>query len=90
MESTTTSLHAVPRDPRTTMATAIVGVVTTVASAAHETVPAQPPMHTDQQGVMGSSIMILDSDVQTMHAVKMQIMMIALAAQLSVTELSPA
>jgi len=43
MESTTTSLHAVPREPSTTMATAMEGVFTMVASAVQETVPALSP-----------------------------------------------
>ena len=39
MESTTTSLQAVPNDPRTTIATAMEGVLTMVARAVQETVP---------------------------------------------------
>lgn len=41
MESTTTSLQAVPRDPMITMATARDGESTTVASAVQEIVPAE-------------------------------------------------
>ena len=39
MESTTTSLQAVPRDPKITIATARDGELTTVANAVHDMVP---------------------------------------------------
>ena len=41
MESTTTSLQAVPKEPRITAAVAVVGESTTVAMADQDRAPAQ-------------------------------------------------